>query len=346
MAQDGCKWAAIKFQNGRYNMTRLIKKAIFGITVLMGMLLLLSVSWGAEKFPTAPVELINPFGAGGFNDIHCRMLASVANQYLGQPLIVSMKPGAGGVVGTAFVARSKSDGYTLLFGVTGPNSIACQVENTGYTKDSFVPIAKINHAPAVVAVNAEKPWKKLGDLINYIRDNPKKVVYGTTAVTGVTNFGNFLLLESAGIKEHLATVPFKGVGDQILSVLKGDTDYMVQVYTGLIPFIKSKEIRLLAVLDDVRLSMFPDVPTAKELGYDAISIMWGAILAPKGTPPEVVETLANAFDKMVKDPSFVAMMKKMDMPLFYSDRKTFQKYWDKEYKKYGEMIVSLGLKKK
>jgi tripartite-type tricarboxylate transporter receptor subunit TctC len=270
----------------------------------------------------------------------------VAQKHLGQPLLLTMKPGAGGVVGTAFVARAKPDGYTLLFAVTGPNSIACQVENTGYTKDSFIPIAKINHAPSVVAVKADKPWKTLEDLLNYIRSNLKKVVYGTTAVTGVTNFGNHILLQSAGIKTPLATVPFKGVGDQVLSILKGDTDYMVQVYTGFIPFIKSKEIRVLAVLDGKRLSLLPDVPTAKESGYDVISNMWGAILAPKGTPPEVVDILSQAFGKMVKEPSFSAMMEKMEMPLYYMDRAEFQKYWDAEYQKYGELIVSLGLKKK
>jgi tripartite-type tricarboxylate transporter receptor subunit TctC len=301
--------------------SQMAKRIISGVMMLIAWgLFFYSPSWGAEKFPTRPIELINPFGAGGFNDIHCQILSSVAQKHLGQPLIVTMKPGAGGVIGTAFAARAKPDGYTLLFAVTGPNSITCQVEDTGYTKDSFVPIAKINHAPSVVAVKADKPWKNLEDLLKYIRSNPQKVVYGTTAVTGVTNFGNYLLLHRAGIKTQLATVPFKGVGDQVLSILKGDTDYMVQVYTGLTQYIKSKEIRVLAVLDEKRLALLPDAPTAKEQGYDVISIMWGAILAPRGTPTETVDFLASAFRNMAKEPSFVSTMEKMEMPLYYQER--------------------------
>jgi tripartite-type tricarboxylate transporter receptor subunit TctC len=321
--------------------------------IMLGFLILIvagsflySSSWGAEKFPARPIELINPFGAGGFNDIHCQVLSSVAQKHLGQPLIVTPKTGAGGVIGTAFVARAKPDGYTLLFAVTGPNSIACQLEDTGYNKDSYVPIAKINHAPSVVAVKADKPWKNLEDLLKYIRSNPQKVVYGTTAVTGVTNFGNHLLLHKGGIKTQLATVPFKGVGDQVLSILKGDTDYMVQVYTGFTQYIKSKEIRILAVLDEKRLPLLPDAPTAREQGYDVISIMWGAILAPKGIALERLDFLASAFRNMTKEPSFVSTMDKMEMPLYYQERQEFQKYWDNEYKGYGDMIETLGLRKK
>ena len=324
----------------------MIGKRILSALWLLCAVLIPAFAPGAEKFPVRPVEIVNPFGAGGFNDIHCQILSSLAQKYLGQPLIVTMKPGAGGVVGTAFVARAKPDGYTLLFAVNGPNSIACQIENTGYTQDSFIPIMKINHAPSVVAVRTDRPWKTLGDLIAHIKSDPNKVVYGTTSVTGVTNFGNHLLLQSAGIKTPLATVPFKGVGDQILSILKGDTDYMVQVYTGMIPHLKSKEIRALAVLDEKRLSLFPDVPTSKEAGYEALSIMWGTVLAPKGVPGDTVEFLAAAFGKMVRDDQFVAAMKKMEMPVYSMDRFEFQKYWDKEYRDFGELIARLNLKKK
>jgi len=321
-------------------------KLFWTVLLATSYLFISSSSWGQEKYPSRPITLLNPMGPGGGNDIISRFLSSVAYDYLGQPLVVTMKTGAGGVIGTAFAARAKPDGYTLLIGGTGPNSITPQIEDTGYTKDDFIPIVKITHLAVVVAVRADKPWKTLDDLLNHIRENPEKVRFGTTAVKGITGLSNHLLLRSAGIKTSLPTVPFKGVGDQVLSILKGDTDYMVQVYLGLMSFIKSKEIRVLAVLDEKRSPLWPDVPTAKELGYDVVSNMWMTILAPKGTPGEVVEKLSPAFDKIAKDPSFVAMMEKIEVPIFFEDRAKFQNYWDEEYKQYGDLINLLNLKKK
>lgn len=339
-------WRSQNFHQ-EVNFMKRRRMALGNVVFLVSFVIAFStLSWGAEKFPARPLEMINPFGPGGFNDVHCQLLTTLAQQYLGQPLVMTMKPGAGGVVGSAFVARAKPDGYTLLMAGPGPNSISCQIENTGYTKESFIPIMKINHAPAVIAVKATKPWKTLEDLLKYIRQDPKKVIYGTTSVTGVTTLGNYLLLQQAGIQTQLATVPYKGVGDHILSVLKGDTDYMSQVFTGLVPYIKSKELRVLAVLDEKRLSLCPDVPTAKELGFDVSSIWWGAVLAPRGTPAEVVDTLAAGFGKMVRDPQFAATMQKMEMPFYPQDRSNFQKYWDQEYQKFGELITRFNLKKK
>ncbi len=317
---------------------------ISGFFIFGCCLLVASLSLGAEVFPTRPITLINPMGAGGAHDIHARLLTSVAAEYLGQPLVLSMKTGGGGIIGSAFVARSKPDGYTLLLGGASWNTVACQMEDAGFTKDSFIPVAKINHLPYVVAVKATKPWKTLDDLLNYIRTSPKKVIHGRTGY--FTVLLNSQILSAAKVDTPVATVPFKGVGDQILSILKEDSDYMVQIYLGLVPYIQSKEIRVLAVLDEKRVPALPDVPTAKELGYDVTQTMWIAVLAPKGTPQEAVEKLSSAFDKMVKDSSFVSMMKKMEVPLYYEDRKTFSNKWDNEYKLYGTLIEKLGLKMK
>lgn len=314
--------------------------------LLTAALLLPCASPGEVKYPSRPITMVIPYGAGGSFDIVSRVLASVANEYLGQPLVVNMKPGGGAVIGTAFVARARPDGYTLLFAGNSSLTIACQVEDTGYTKSDFLPIAKINHLPYVVAVRNDRPWKSLDDLVKHIRGNPKKVIFGATGIPGLITLGNEMLLRTARIEAPPPTVPFKGVGDQVLSILKGDTDYMVQIYLGLVPFIRSKELRVLAVLDDKRLPLLPDVPTAKELGYNLSLNMWETVLAPKGTPEAVIGSLSAAFAKIVKNPSFMATMEKMEIPIMYQDRVQFQKFWDEEYKSYGEQIERLGLKKK
>ena len=300
----------------------------------------------ADKYPVRPVELVMPFGPGGSLDLQARALAAVATQYLGQPFVITMKPGAGGTIGTAHVARAKPDGYTLLLGATGPLSITPQLEDTGYTRDSFVPIALLNLTPPVVAVRADRPWKTLEDLLGHIRANPAKVVYGTTSVTGLTNLANNMLLQSAGIQAKLATVPFKGVGDQILSILKGDTEYMVQIHSGLASHLASNQLRALAVLSDKRFPVLRDVPTAKELGYNISASQMMGVLAPKGTPPEIVDTISKALAKMVKDPSFVTMATKMDIPPTFMEPAEFQEFLADEYRKYGAAIEKAGLKKK
>ncbi len=300
----------------------------------------------ADKYPMRPIDLIVPFGAGGSVDLTARALSSVAVQHIGQPLVVTMKPGGSGVIGASLVARANPDGYTLMAGGTTPVTVAPQLESSGYTHDSFVAVAHINQLPSVVAVKADKPWKTLQELLSYIRADPTKVVYGTSSISGVTNLGNHMLLRSAGITAPLTTVPYKSVGEHILSVLRGETDYMVQLTAGLMPNVHSRQIRILGVLSDKRFPLLPDVPTAKELGYDVVSVNWTGVLAPKGTPADIVAELSKSFGKMMADPAFLAMPTKTEIPPLYMAAPDCQRYLDAEYKKYGELIERLGLRKK
>ena len=126
----------------------------------------------AQEFPTKPVELVLPFGPGGSHDLTARAVSSVAHQYLGQPLLVVLKPGGGGAVGSQQVIRAKPDGYTLLFGGTGPNTIFPLVQKAPIGPDQFVPVARINHSPAVFAVRSDAPWKTFREVIEHAKKNP------------------------------------------------------------------------------------------------------------------------------------------------------------------------------
>lgn len=300
----------------------------------------------ADQYPSRPIQVVIPFGAGGAIDLQARAMTPVAQQYLGQPLSVVLKPGGGGIIGAAAVARAKPDGYTLLLTTTSPISIAPQIEDTGYSKDSFIPIAQLNQTPVVVAVRADRPWKTLDDLLKHVRANADKVVFGTTTITGVTTIGNHMLLDAAGIRATLSTVPFKGVGDQVLSVLKGDTDYMLQISPGLMPFIRSNQLRALAILSEKRFPLLPEVPTAKELGYNVVAAAWMGVFAPKGTPAQVVDVIARGLAKMVKDPSFGEMMMKVEIPPAFENTNEFQRQVDSEQAAYGDVIRRVFLKKK
>jgi tripartite-type tricarboxylate transporter receptor subunit TctC len=307
---------------------------------------LLSASAWANDYPARPVSLVIPYGAGGAFDITARLLASVSQKHLGQQLVPTLKPGGGATIGTAFVARAKPDGYTLLYAANSSLTIAPLIEDPGYSKDDFIPVGKITHLTYVVGVRNDKPWKNLNDLLAHVRNNPKNVVFGATGIPGLSTIGQAQMLKTAGINTLPPMVPFKGVGEQVLSVLRGDTDYMIQIYLGLLPQIRSKELRVLAVLDDARSPFVPDAPTAKELGFNISLNMWLSVLAPKGTPEPVLEKLSGAIAGMVKDPAFVEAMAKIDAPIIYQGRREFQAFWNEEYKSYGAMIEQQGLRKK
>jgi len=315
------------------------------LSILFGALMSAS-AWAADEYPSRPVSLVIPYGAGGAFDITARILASVSQKHLGQQLVPTLKPGGGATIGTAFVARAKPDGYTLLYAANSSLTIAPLIEDPGYTKDDFIPVGKITHLTYVVAVRADKPWKNLDDLLAYVRNNQKSVVFGATGIPGLSTIGQSQLLKAGKVNYVPPMVPFKGVGEQILSVMKGDTDYMIQIYLGLLPQIRSKELRVLAVLDDARSPFVPDAPTAKELGYDISLNMWLSVLAPKGTPEPVLAKLSTAIAGMVKDPAFVEAMAKVDSPIIYQGRREFQAFWNEEYKSYGNLIEQQGLKKK
>ena len=303
-------------------------------------------AWAADEYPSRPVSLVIPYGAGGAFDITARLLANVSQKHLGQQLVPTLKPGGGATIGTAFVARAKPDGYTLVYAANSSLTIAPLLEDPGYTKDDFIPVGKITHLTYVVGVRADKPWKNLNDLLAYVRNNQKSVVFGATGIPGLSTIGQSLLLKAGNVNYVPPMVPFKGVGEQILSVMKGDTDYMIQIYLGLLPQIRAKELRVLAVLDDARSPFIPDAPTAKELGYNISLNMWLAVLAPKGTPEPILAKLSTAIAGMVKDPAFVEAMAKIDSPIIYQGRPEFQAFWNEEYKSYGNLIEQQGLRKK
>src|SRR3989454_12241800 len=128
----------------------------------------------AQEFPTKPIELVLPFGPGGSHDLTARALASVAHQYLSQPLLVVLKPGGGGAPGSQYAIRAKPDGYTLMLGGSGPNTIFALVQNAPIGPDHFTSIARINYSPAIFSVRAEAPWKTFREVVDHMKKNPGK----------------------------------------------------------------------------------------------------------------------------------------------------------------------------
>jgi putative tricarboxylic transport membrane protein len=290
----------------------------------------------AQDFPTKPIELVLPFGPGGSHDLTARAVASVAAKYLGQPLLVVLKPGGGGAVGSQQVIRAKPDGYSLLFGGTGPNTIFPIVQKAPVGPDHFTPVARINHSPAVFAVRTEAPWKTLREAIEYAKKNPGKFNFANTGTWGAADLPMRLIAKAAGIDYN--NIPHDGGGPATLAVLGGHADATFSFAPQLMPQIHAGKMRALAVSGPRRAATMPDVPTVKEAGYDVTFTMWRAVLAPKGTPQAIVDRLEAAFRKVCEDPAFQAMVKQLEDEVDFQGSKDFAATWRQE----AEAIATLA----
>ncbi len=289
----------------------------------------------AKEFPTKPVTLIIPVGAGGSHDLTARAVTSAAVDYLGQPVIVQLKPGGGGAIGSEFVAKAPPDGYTLLFGGTGWSTTFPAVEGRSKGPDDLAAVCRINYSPTIIVARSDLPYKNFREMVEWAKANPDKLIFGNTGPWGQADLSWKLITKQTGIKTR--NVPYDGGGPSILAVLGGHADLTGGLAASLLPHIKSGKFRALAVLDDRRQEELPNVPTAKEEGVNVVNLMWRAVLAPKGTPRPIIDQLALAFKKMTEDKSVIGMIKKFGDDIQYLGPDEFTKIWREEFESHKEL---------
>ena len=303
--------------------------------IILGLLAWAGPTGAAENFPTKPVTLVIPVGAGGSHDLTARALASVAHQYLGQPLIIELKPGGGGAIGEDYVAKSKPDGYTLVFGGPGWSSALPAIEGRSHGPDTLMAVARINYGAVVWNVNPAKGWKSLKELVEWARANPGKLVHATTGPWGASDLPMKQMMKQYGFTANL--VPYDGGGPAMVAVLGGHADSVINPLPQMLPHIRAGTLRAVALLASQRENDLPDVPTAKEQGFDVEYTLWRAVLAPKGTPRPIIEKLASAFKGMTEDKSFQALIKQMGDDVHYMGPDEFEKVWRAEYESEKEL---------
>jgi tripartite-type tricarboxylate transporter receptor subunit TctC len=257
----------------------------------------------AADFPSKPISVIVPYGAGGGTDTTGRFLAKEAEKYLSQPIAVINRSGGSGTVGTAEAAAAKADGYTLYFGasdalVTSPHSL-----NVPYTVDDFRGIVGVSYAPSSIAVRTDSPWETLEDLLAEAGTDTI-VDRGHSGVGGVHHTLLKSLFLDSGVK--FRDIPFQGGSKAIAAIRGGHVDLIGGTPGSMVPSIEAGETRLLAVSSEERLDSFPDVPTFKEKGLDIVATVEWYLLAPKDTPDDVVAVLEEAFLKAANSDEFKA----------------------------------------
>lgn len=296
----------------------------------------------AQTFPARPIKLIIAFPAGGPTDITMRQLADNASKILGQPIVVDNKPGAGGTLPAQALQTAQPDGYTI-------GQIPLGVFRLPYTtKINWDPVKDISYVINVtgyafgIAVPADSPFKTWNDFVAYAKANPGKLTYGSTGNLTSPHLTTELMAQQLGIQ--LQHVPYKGSADLAQAVL-GNHLMAIADSTGFAPLVESGKLRVLNTWGDKRLAKFPDAPTLKELGMDIVQNSPFGIGAPRGTPPEVVKKLHDAFKQAMEEPSYVAALGRYDMLPIYMSSADYAKFAQTTFAREKALIEKLGLAK-
>jgi tripartite-type tricarboxylate transporter receptor subunit TctC len=307
--------------------------------------LLAATAAEAQSYPTAPVRVVVPFGAGGATDVLARVFADELQQRLGQPFTVENRGGAAGQIAAAAVARSPADGSTLMFTTAAPITIAPLMnDKVQYDpRKDFVPIAMVAVMPVWLVVNANSPLKSAADIISKAKDNPGKLNYGTSGVGTELHLAAEALSRSAGIQ--MQHVPFRGGGEVIAALLGNQLDFAALSTASIAGALKQGSLRALADSSPQRMSDFPGVPTFAEIGHPGAAMMpWWGMMAPAATPGPIVMRLTQELEAATKSEAVRERLKATFVQIDFAEPQIFARLLDAEMTLYGNIIRAAKIK--
>ena len=295
----------------------------------------------AQAYPSKPITLNVPWPAGGSTDRHLRTLAEIASKNLGQTIVIENKPGGGGTLGPGTMAlTAKPDGYTIAQLPMGMLRMPHMQKTPWDPLKDFTYILGVSGYTFGFTVRADSPYKTFNDYIEAARKQPGKIDYGSTGIGSSPH----LLIEDLAMlaKVQLNHVPFKGNADLTQALLGGHVMAMSDA-SGWDKFVDGGQMRLLATFGDKRTQRWPNVPTAKELGYDIVYASPYGLVGPKGMDPAVVKTLHDAFKKAMDDPKHVELLAQLNQDAWYRSGPDYAKWASETYVKDKALIERLGL---
>ena len=289
-------------------------------------------------YPNAPIELIVPFPPGGSVDPIARAMQEGLQSTLSTSVIVLNQPGAGGTLGTTKVAHSAPNGYTLGMPTVGPLATQPHMNTLSYHIDSFEYVCRTHVTPQVLVVPANSPYKTLAELVEDARKHPEKISLASTGTGSVPHLAAVAFGQLAGFE--WMHIPTKGDSEALQLSLGGEiTGWIAGVQT----FSRmSDRLRALGILEQNRSMLLPEIPTFSEQGFPLVSAGWGGLVTPKGTPPDVIETLSKACEAATGTPKFESVLQSLMVPQGYLPADAFKTFAESEYARYGELIRSIG----
>ena len=305
-----------------------------------------SASLAADGYPSQPITLVNPYAAGGPADVLGRALARELEKQLGKTVIVENKAGGGAAIGANFVARAKPDGYTLLLGTSAAHVVTPLMQQTAYDgiKD-FAFVGIVANQPNMLVVRSSMPVSTLPELIALARKEPGKINYASAGPGSSPHLGGELFRQQA--KVDIMHIPYSGAAPAINDLVGGQVDMAVLNLAASVQFIRSGKLKALAYANSKRSALFPDVPTLAEAGVSgAESASWYSLAAPKGTPPQVLETLNKAVQAVNQSPEYRKLMDAQGVELWTMTPQEATQFVEKDQVAMRKLVEAAGLLKK
>jgi tripartite-type tricarboxylate transporter receptor subunit TctC len=294
----------------------------------------------AEDYPSRPIRIIVPFGAGGPADVAARLIGNVLQESLGQPFVVENRTGAGGVIGTQEAAKSPPDGYTLLMmsnTQTANESLVPMAQRKYDLMRDLVPIAPVNSSDLVIVVHPDVAARTLQEFIALAKSQPGKLNYASSGQGTPYHMAGELFKAAAGI--DLVHVPYRNSGEARSGVIGGQVQMMIDAVPAMAPNIGEKQVRALATTGKVRSSVLPEVPTVMEAGVPAYeATIWLGLMAPAGTPKSIIDRLNAAVKAFVKRPEIVKLWSEQGAVAMSMSPEEFDKFLHDDIAKWAEVV--------
>jgi len=312
-------------------------------TIVLALVPLISVS--AQEFPSKPVRFVVPYAAGGSGDLLARLLGNKLSAMWGQQVVIDNKPGAGGLIGTEFAARSDPDGYTLYLATDGPLTIAATLnKHVPYEwKRDFAPVSTIAVGYQVLIVSPKLPVRNLREFIELARQKPGALNFASIGVGSAPHLAAELFKSVANV--DITHVPYRGSSAQaITALIAGDVGMFMVGTSTAVPHIQSGNVRALAVTSAKRVDSLPNIPTFAEAGLPGVDVsLWFAVLVPSATPPAIVKRLNADIVRAVADPDYRKALEIRGFEAQSSSPDQLAAFLENDYVKFRNLIQKLKL---
>jgi tripartite-type tricarboxylate transporter receptor subunit TctC len=322
---------------------KLSSSRVFGVA-LFALGVLLATAAGAQGFPSKPMQIIVPVGAGGINDIISRLIGAKLSERLGQPVVILNRPGAGGIIGTELAAKAAPDGHTMVMVYSShPVNPSLYAKLPYDSVRDFEPVTMVNTVNLVLVVNNAVPAKSLAELIALARAQPGKLNYGAVGTGSLGHLAAMMMVRMANV--DIVHLPYKSAPEVTTALISGDAKLFFDSPITALPHIKSGRTRPLAVTSATRSSALPDVPTMAEAGIPGYEVLgWNGLLAPAGTPKPIVAKLNAEIVAILRSPDVTSTLKSQGVDVVAGTPEHFAAAISADIAKWAQIIKEAGIK--